>query len=555
MSPSAAAVQASATSAQPDELAIAGQARRLHGGVGGLGGLREVAAGLERMREADHHRHHELALPDRARERDAPAQVADGVVVVLAEVLGEAEVVGRVEAHHELVVGQRVEQLRGAHPRRLGGRGVAAVVLGEAQQPARQRLQAPVLEPLGGLQRPRRPVAHGVEVAVVERVGRELGVERGHRRLVAVAQRLERGQQAGVGGGVAAEQVLTRRAGRDQAHAQVRQVDQRERRHQRLERALEPSGRGERARERHEQPEAPGGIGSRVWPEQPQRGVEPAGGHGGRARRRLVAGLLEHRDGRLVAEPRRVLDVVCAGRERAGLRDRERLGRAAVGFESPALARPVVDRPPHERMAEAIAARHVARGGDAGGQQVLDRHRRLALAETRGRGREIEVERVARHRGAPGELSRGVGQAADLLPERGCNRGRHPDCVDRLVRRLPGVLAALRRKPLAARLGRRSGGPGELLEVERVAAARAEERLLRRGPEQRARLGLGERAEPDVGHQAVAAGGLERGEEAVGHLARAEGERDQQRARPADGAAGGRSARARRRRPSGRRRG
>ena len=116
-----AATQASAMSAQASIWRLPHSRAGLDRGLGGVERLGEPPADLQRVREADHHRDHELALAGRARDRDAAAQVADRVVVALAEELGEAEVVGRVEAAGERAVVERVERRGGLGARRLGG--------------------------------------------------------------------------------------------------------------------------------------------------------------------------------------------------------------------------------------------------------------------------------------------------------------------------------------------------------------------------------------------------------------------------------------------------
>ena len=201
--------------------------------------------------------------------------------------------------------------------------------------------------------------------------------------------------------------------------------------------------------------------------------------------------------------------MVGARGERAGPRG-ERRGGAGVRLQPPRLAGAVVDRAPHQRVAEAVAARHVGRAGDARGEQVVDRRQRVGVAEPGGGGREVEVERLAGHGAAPREQAGALGQARDLLPERGRDGRRHADGVRLLARRGGGHARAR-----------------ELLQVERVAAALAVQERLGGGAEQRVGLRLRERAELDAGDQPVAPGGLERGEQAVRNLTGAERERDQ----------------------------
>ena len=201
--------------------------------------------------------------------------------------------------------------------------------------------------------------------------------------------------------------------------------------------------------------------------------------------------------------------MVGARRQRARALGERRRG-AGVRLEPPGLAGPVVDRAAHERMAEAVAAGDVGRAGDVGGQQLVDRGQRRALVHAGGGAREVEVERLARDGGAPAEPPGRLRQAGDLLAERGGHGRRHADVLG-----------------LLARLARRSGRPRQLLEVERVAAALAVDGGQRRRAEEGVGLRLGERPEPDLAHHPVAARLVERGQQGVGHLPGAEGERDQ----------------------------
>ena len=353
-------------------------------------------------------------------------------------------------------------------------------------------------------------------------------------------------------GVVAAEQVLARRAGGDQPHAQVGQLDQRERLDERVERALEAAGGGERDGQRHEQGEPARGInrrrgegrgragGSASSPgrEQAQRGLEPARGDRRRAGGGLVAGLLEHGRGGLVADARRALDVVRARRERA--RAVGQRGRGArVRLQPPRLAGAVVDGAAHERVAEAVAARRRRsarrRSRPAGRRSPpapparSGRRRRAARSRSNGSPATAAPQ--------PSRCARSL-QPADLLPERGRDGGRHADRIA-VLGLMAGRAARARARAPRGRTGcRRSASTGAAGGAPSSASASAS----------------AERTERDLGHEPVAAGLLERGEQAVRHLAGAERERDQDRAPAAGGAAGGRSARARRRPPSGRRR-
>ena len=350
---------ASATEREADQLPVAGQPRRLERRVGRLGRLGEPPAGLQRVREPDQHRHDELALADRAREVDPAAQVADRVVVALAEVLGEAEVVRRVEPQHQLIVGQRVEQRRAL---RAGGLAppprVAEVVLGEAQQRGGERLQPAVLQRprgLGGARRPTRASPRSRCRTARRRPARR-AARRPRRRPGPRARRAP--QQPRVGGVVAAEQVLaaaqaaisrTRRSASSTSASASTSVSS--------ARSSRPVAASAPASGTSSPSRRPGSLVARA--EQPQRGLEPARGDRRRARGGLVAGLLEH--AAAASSPTRAaLDVVRARGERPRPRG-ERRGGARVRLQPPRLAGRLVDRAAHERVAEAVAARDVGR--------------------------------------------------------------------------------------------------------------------------------------------------------------------------------------------------
>ena len=262
-----------------------------------------------------------------------------------------------------------------------------------------------------------------------------------------------------------------------------------------------------------QQLEAPPRVGLRA--QQAQRRAEPLGGAGGRPRGRLAPGLDQHRDRRLVAGGGAALEVVRSGRGgRAARLQRGR--RARVRLDPPALARGLEHRLADDRVAHPVLARHPRALEEARVEQVVQRPERLGRGEPGGRGGELELGRLSRHRGAPGEPAGRLAERRDLLAERRGDRRRHA------------------RHRLAAAGGREAGrlprpGTGELFEVERVPAARAEEL----GPharadaraQQRAGLLLVERAELDLGQAAVAAGGLHRGRDPARQPADAEGER------------------------------
>jgi hypothetical protein len=131
-------------------------------------------------------------------------------------------------------------------------------------------------------------------------------------------------------------------------------------------------------------------------------------------------------------------------------------------------------------MAKRVASRHRRRAQDVARRQLLQSRERLLLAQAGGDGGEVEVPRVAGDRRPPREPARELAQAGDLLPECGGHGRGHTFVVERPLR-----------GPARAR-------PGQLLEVERIAAALAVHLLPngRRQPfaDQRARIAGGQRA-------------------------------------------------------------
>ena len=272
-------------------------------------------------------------------------------------------------------------------------------------------------------------------------------------------------------GVVAPQRVLARRARRDQPDAQLGELrrDLLERLQQRVERLLQapgwppaPSraGRAGRAGARRCPPghraaaAAPPTASARrpPAPALPPAGPPARGSRPPPRRRRAPTAR------RGAPAPRRAL-----GRAASAV------GGARVRPQPPRLARRLVDRAAHDRMAERVAPRHRGRAQHVARHQLLQRRQRLLLAQPGGGGGEVEVRRVARDGRAPRQPPRALAQALDLLPERGGHRGRHAD--HRVVERLP-------HRPLRT--------PRQLLQVERVAAALAVD-LLADGRRQLAR--------------------------------------------------------------------
>ena len=153
-----------------------------------------------------------------------------------------------------------------------------------------------------------------------------------------------------------------------------------------------------------------------------------------------LAGLEQHRDGGLVALARRLLHVVGAlgGGGAAGA---QRLGRPRVGGQPPAAAGGLVHRPPHQRVAEDELARHLRRAHEVAVDQVVERGQPLGLRQLRHRGRQVRLERLARHRRAVQQRPRRERQRLELLGERRGHGARHPPASS------PAPLPACRSAP------------------------------------------------------------------------------------------------------------
>ena len=323
-------------------LRVVGQPGSLDGALGRLQRFGESPADLQREGEPDHHSHEVLALPADTRYRDAALQVADGIVVALAEVLGETEVVRGVQPAREDVIAEAVKRrdrfaagtirlLR--PPQRVGGK---------AGQRGRHGCQGRVAPRARGHEGPFSPIQRGLEVRVEDRIGGELHLQRGGVRRCVIGLLRERCQQAGVRGVVATEEVLGAGACADEAHSHGAEVrgDEGQGVQQGTQTLLQAPAGHERARERDEKLKSPG----RGTPD--PRAAAATRRHTSvrrsRARvRRLSSRLDEDRDGLLVADGGEALDMVRARRRRAAppRRARRRRGRVRRG------ARP--RRPPH----------------------------------------------------------------------------------------------------------------------------------------------------------------------------------------------------------------
>ena len=278
---------------EAEHLAVAPQPRALDRRVRGVGGLGQAPADLQRVREPDRHRDHELALAARPRDGDAAAEVADRVVVALAEELGEAQVVGGVQPAGERAVVERVQARRGVGARRLRVGDLAQPERAVAVERGRDGLERRGAERGGGGLRACAPTdarsakslsysastasstsrsaaAHESSSPSSARApsSRAWAAEWRPSRFSHIAQPAVRRARTGASSGPTSASPSSSDA----------------------ERLLQPPRRGQRLREPDEQLEPPrhrlGGLG-----QQPQRGAEAVGGGRGRAGGGVAAGL------------------------------------------------------------------------------------------------------------------------------------------------------------------------------------------------------------------------------------------------------------------------
>ena len=258
-------------------------------------------------------------------------------------------------------------------------------------------------------------------------------------------------------GGVAAEQVLAHRAAGDEPRAHRRELgpDQREALVQRVQRRA-PAGRWrpapgasadeqleplrQRLRRLGQQPQRGGEAVARRWRARGRAAWRPAST---RTRERLV-----------VAGPRAALQVVGAGGQRARRARAQRGGGAARGRRSASRRR----RTRRSRGARAGAGSGSGAGrrwrrSSAPASSSSSASSGVGLVELRGGRREVEVDRIARHRGALRERARRLAQRA-----RSPARARAPP---RAARRPPAGSAATARPAACSRAScwRKNGLP------------------------------------------------------------------------------------------------
>lgn len=165
-------------------------------------------------------------------------------------------------------------------------------------------------------------------------------------------------------------------------------------------------------------------FGGSILRKQAECRAEPTLGAGGRQPEGCLTRLAQQRDRVSVTLARRALDVMCA-RGRACSLLRQCLGAASVGTQAPAGRRLLVNRPPHEWVAEEKSTRDIGRPDDVESQQLVDRlDGQLGRHACCGR-RKIEFERIAGHRRALQDRSAGLRYGRDFLRQRHADARRN----------------------------------------------------------------------------------------------------------------------------------
>ena len=221
-------------------------------------------------------------------------------------------------------------------------------------------------------------------------------------------------------------------------------------------------------------------------------------------------------------------------------------GAPFVRTQEPAGGGAVVDRSPDQRVPEAEPAGHLGASDDTDGRQLIDRGEGDGLHDSRGDTGELRLERIAHHGCSLQQQMCAVAEQGQLVGKRGGHRRGYAE--------VRGDSAGRRR-----RRGLALQGSGELLEVERVAAALVVQggrgRRVDRGSEELVRLGPGHRRQGDAGEGVGAVRAVQFCLQPGRQLPRAGRECDHHPGVGWSGEAAIRGARRRPGRPSGRRRG
>ena len=170
-------------------------------------------------------------------------------------------------------------------------------------------------------------------------------------------------------------------------------------------------------------------LDRRVGRQQAESAAEPPCCAGRCSMRRRLAGGAQRLDGGQIALTCGALDVVRSSRGGCAAVV-ERASRPLVGAESPACRRRLVDGAPHERVAETEAPRYVGLAHEAELQQLVEGLDCTCLGCRGGGRRELWLERVARDRRSFQHQTRLLRQQAELLCQRGGDRGRDVDVAE-----------------------------------------------------------------------------------------------------------------------------
>ena len=368
---------------RPEEVVRVGrEPRGLDGRLAQLERLGQPAHHLERVALHEHQRHQQPPLAGGARDRDAAVGVLDRRVVALEVVLGPAEVVERLELRGQLGVGQPLD-LSQRHlavlARRLDAAPSAASPRASAAAAAAISGRSPSARAVS--RAPRAPLAASARSRA--RRGRppparsaapppRRSPSRGSSSQARVRRRCASSWRP--------EPVLDRRAQGRQLHPpghglgrqQLHRLQQRGRGSARARRATAAPTRATRA--------PPPGARSRppaAAAAPPRTSVPPPPGRAGRSPAPASSSTPMASSSPCPADCSTWWARSAGAAPRAG----ERRGRPRVGREPPAPARGLVDRAPHERMAEDEAPRHLGRAHEVQREQVVERGEALGRAQ------------------------------------------------------------------------------------------------------------------------------------------------------------------------------
>ena len=386
-------------------------------------GLRQAAQLPQRPHRSRHRQQQHQLAPRRHRHRRGAAQV-------LERALEPSERAYRPTPASTVPGRRRASSASSSRPKAAWARSVRAVADGSASaaapiasRPERRRLEHVVAEHQRVGERVARVRPAGGEVACVHEVEPDRVVQAD--AMLATARpagpRARREGGAGRPRRARARTPCWRRA-RSARGARPASAPRRARR---AAWCARPPDRRTRSRPRPAPPGSPpAGRGARAPPAgsaaPPPGTARPSPGAGPCSSR---AALTSSVDGAVVAELRRVLDVVRA-RDHAGAATLQGGGRAGMGGEPPAARRALVDGMADDRVAEREPPRRARRPHERARQQVVQRPQRVRLRDAGGLRRQARLERVADHGGAVEHEPRVWAELRKLGRNRQRHRGR-----------------------------------------------------------------------------------------------------------------------------------